>query len=62
MIIKPLTVEKMQPSKYNKKEFFAVIKKDLVCGSTDILMERKKKCVVKVIARSDYTSFDIIEY
>jgi hypothetical protein len=52
----------MQPSKYNKKEFFAVIKKDLVCGSTDILMERKKKCVVKVIARSDYTSFDIIEY
>ena len=63
LILKPLMVEKLQPSKYNKKEFFAVIKKFLVRGSIDNLLESpSRKGVVKEITRPDYTSFDIIEF
>jgi hypothetical protein len=56
-------VDNLKPLKTNDKEFFAVVKKDLIRANIDSLHEKSpRKGVGTILFRADIASYDILDY
>jgi hypothetical protein len=55
--------DNLKPSKTNNKEFFAIVRKDLVRANIDDLHEKSPRVgVASILFRADISTYEILDY